>query len=167
MSSELRQDTPGMTPQLSSVTLAGAAIPWLEQHYWVFDLVRGLALIALVAMGIASPKLFVQVLFVGVGAFLIVDGALHIVSGALTQHGTSGVIARYGVGLLGIGVGIGVIVAHSLVAVGLVSYLGVRLILQGIVNGTQSIAWLTLRQKLSWYQVGEGERWLWLAGLAR
>ncbi|HEX9067377.1 MAG TPA: hypothetical protein VF807_01315 [Ktedonobacterales bacterium] len=167
MSSDIDHNTLSDLMQLSPLQVAQATIPWLETHYWAFDLVRALALIALVALGIASPARFLQLVFIGLGVFLIIDGVLDIASGIIVRQGNAGPQARVAMGFLAIAAGIGVIVAHSVVAVALVIFLGIRLIVHGLINVAQSIAWLTARQRLGWIQVGEGVRWLWLGGLAR
>jgi uncharacterized membrane protein HdeD (DUF308 family) len=141
--------------------------PWLMTHFWLLDLLKGVLLLSLFALALLSITAFRSILYTGLGAYLIADGALDLLSSLRAHHQAADRPTHFVSGMLSIALGILMIVLERRALLFILLYLGLRFSLAGWGNIARSVASISLRNQLSGHRVGEGERWLWLTGLGK
>ena len=119
----------------------------LEPNWWLFAL-RGLLALAFGGLTLMMPLVAVLALTMIFGAYAILDGVLHLVSGlSLARKGKrwGGLVAG---GLLGIAAGLGAFLAPQLVSMGLTAFLWTLVAVWIMATGVMAIATaIRLRQE--------------------
>ena len=136
---------------------------WVLQHPWIFDLVRGVLSLLLGLGAFIWRDHIVVILSLGIGLYLIVDGAMDIVTSYRAARAREGGQTHFLIGLFSVTVGVAAIFLQSVLFLLAFIYIGIRTLIHGL---TDLWHWFSARRDQS-DPDAEVKRNLWLPGLAR
>lgn len=136
---------------------------WVLQHPWIFDLVRGVLSLLLGLGAFIWRDHIVVILSLGIGLYLIVDGAMDIVTSYRAARARQGGQTHFLMGLFSVTVGVAAIFLQSVLFLLAFIYIGARTLIHGL---TDLWHWFAARRDQS-DPDAEVKRNLWLPGLAR
>jgi uncharacterized membrane protein HdeD (DUF308 family) len=136
---------------------------WVLQHPWIFDLVRGVLSLLLGLGAFLFRDRIVVILSLGIGFYLIVDGAMDIITSYRAARAREGGQTHFLIGLFSVTVGVAAIFLQALVFLLAFVYIGARTLVHGLLDLWH---WYSARRDQSDPDAAV-KRNLWLPGLAR
>src|SRR5262249_54770111 len=107
---------------------------WVLQHPWIFDLVRGVFSLLLSLRAFLFRDHIVGILYLGIGLYLIVDGAMDIVTSYRAARAREGGQTHFLIGLFSVTVGVAAIFLQALVFLLAFIYIGIRTLIHGLTD---------------------------------
>ena len=107
---------------------------WVLQHPWIFDLVRGVLSLLLGLGAFLFRDRIVEILALGIGFYLIVDGAMDIITSYRATRAREGGQTHFLIGLFSVTVGVAAIFLQALVFLLAFIYIGARTLIHGLLD---------------------------------
>ena len=107
---------------------------WVLQHPWIFDLVRGVLSLLLGLGAFLFRDRIVEILALGIGFYLIVDGAMDIVTSYRAARAREGGQTHFLIGLFSVTVGVAAIFLQAMVFLLAFIYIGASTLIHGLLD---------------------------------